>query len=214
MFIYEAKNISMNQIVKMNLKYDFDLERLCHKISNEIYMKNIDFYLICNAVDKSIWVAFDFESMTEIDEIDSMWSKYDQVYEKLSRDTQNMMIEIMRIFESKWTARRSLSLNDEDLFKNGTDTSLACRLIAKQALISNVLNVIKTDETKSLHSKQRSYTRSKELEWGDLEHLRAASKELLFDMNDFQFICMNKWNSVTTRFCMYLTSFAINRVSF
>jgi hypothetical protein len=142
----------------MNLKYDFNLERLCHKFPNEIYMKNIDFYVICNAVDKSIWIAFNFGSITEIDEIDSMWSKYDQVYEELSRNTQNLMIKIMKIFESKWTARRSLSSTDEDSFKNETNTSLACRLIAKQALISNVSNVIKTDETKKLHSKRWSET--------------------------------------------------------
>jgi hypothetical protein len=155
MSTYEAKSISMGQTVKMNLKYGFGLGRLYHKISNEVYMEDTGFYVICNAVDKSVWVAFDFESMAETGEIDPVWPEYGQAYGKLPRDTQNMVIGIMRIFGPEWTARRPLSLNDGDPFKNGAGNPLACRLVAKEALIPDVLNVIKAGKAKKLHSKQR-----------------------------------------------------------
>ncbi len=117
-------------------------------------MEDTGFYVICNAVDKSIWVAFDFEPIAETGEIAPVWPEYGYAYGKLPRDTQNMVIGIMRIFGREWTARRPLFLKGGDPLQNGAGTPLACRLVAKQALIPDVLNAIKAAEAKKLSSKQ------------------------------------------------------------
>jgi hypothetical protein len=149
---YEAKSISTGKIVKMNLRYEIDIEKLYHKTSEAASMEDTEFYVICNAVDKSLWISFDFEPRTETDDIYEYSPKTGEPYEKLPQNTQHMMIGIMRLIGPEWTRRRPLSLKRGDPFRHGTP--LACRLVAKRALIPDVIEAIKTERRQA--SQQRS----------------------------------------------------------
>ena len=50
----EAKGVTVGQTVTTDLNYGFGLGRLYHKLSNQADMEDTGFYVICNAVDKSI----------------------------------------------------------------------------------------------------------------------------------------------------------------
>lgn len=137
----------------MDLKYGIGLGRLYHKTSKAARMEDTEFYVICNVVNKSIWVAFDFEPYTETGDIYRIKPEIGQPYGQLPHDTQNMMIGIMRLFGPEWTARRPLSLKDGDPFGHGTP--LACKLVAKKAWKSDVLRAIEAGRTRARASKQR-----------------------------------------------------------
>lgn len=106
-------------------------------------MEDTGFYVICNAVDKSIWLAFDFELYGETGDINPVQPEYGDPYGELPVDTQKMVIGVMRLFGKEWTAKKALSLDGGDPFRNGAGTPLACKLVAKSALVADVLNAIK-----------------------------------------------------------------------
>jgi hypothetical protein len=149
---YEAKSISTGKIVEMDLRYGIGIGRLYHKTSEAASMEDTEFYVICNAVDKSLWVSFDFEPRTETGDIYEYSPETGEPYGKLPQDTQHMMIGIMRLFGPEWTRRRPLSLEGGDPFRHGTP--LACRLVAKRALVPDVVETIKAGRRQA--SQQRS----------------------------------------------------------
>lgn len=147
--IYEAKSVLIGlspQTITTELKYGFDLGRLYHKLSNANDVKDTGFYVICNAIDKSICTAFDFETEYETGEIDLVQPEYGEPYGELPLDTQKMKIGIMRLLTKEWTAKKPLSLNDGDPFRNGTP--LACKLVGKPAFEAVLLDVIEAGNAK------------------------------------------------------------------
>ena len=54
-----------------------------------------------------------------------------------------MVIGIMRLFGKEWIARKPLSLDGGDPFRNGASILLACNLVAKPAFVADVLDAIK-----------------------------------------------------------------------
>ena len=141
--VSESKSVPLGQTITTDLNYGFGLGRLYHKTSNIGNMKDTGFYVICNAVDKSIWIAFDFEPYGETGDLNPVKPEYGDPYGRLPRDTQEMEIGIMRLITKAWTARSPLSLDGGDPFCSGAGTPLACKLFAKPALVADVLNAIK-----------------------------------------------------------------------
>ncbi|MCJ1344923.1 hypothetical protein MMC31_003128 [Peltigera leucophlebia] len=144
----KAKSSPVGQTITTDLNYGFGLGRLYHKIPNAADMEDTGFYIICNAVDKSIWVAFDFEPYGETGDINPVKPEYGHPYGELPVDTQKMVIGIMRLFRKGWTAKKPLSLDGGDPFRNGAGTPLACKLVAKPAFVADVLNAIKAGSAK------------------------------------------------------------------
>lgn len=132
-----------------DLKYGIGLGRLYHKIPNAVHMEDIGFYVICNAVDKSIWVAFYFEPYGETGDINPVHPEYGDSYGELPVDTQTMVIGVMRLFRKDWTAKKPLSLDGGDPFRNGAGTPLACKLFAKPAFIADVRDAIRAGSAKT-----------------------------------------------------------------
>lgn len=146
--VSEGKSVPVGQTITTDLNYGFGLGRLYHKISDAVDMEDTGFYVICNAVDKSIWVAFDFEPYGETGDINPVQPEYGDPYGELPVDTQKMVIGIMRIFGKEWTAKKPLSLDGGDPFRNGAGTPLACKLVAKPAFVADVLDAIKAGSAK------------------------------------------------------------------
>ena len=144
----EAKNVSLGQTITTDLNYGIGLGRLYHKIPNAVDMEDTGFYVICNAVDKSIWVAFDFEPYGETGDINPVHPEYGDTYGELPVDTQKMVIGVMRLFRKDWTAKKPPSLDGGDPFCDGAGTPLACKLVAKPAFVADVRNAIKAGSAK------------------------------------------------------------------
>ena len=98
-------------------------------------MEDTGFHVLCNAVDKSIWAAFDFEPYGETGDINPVQPENGDLYGRLPEDKQNMVIGIMRLFGKEWTAKNPLWLDGGDLFDNGAGTPLACKLVARPAFV-------------------------------------------------------------------------------
>ena len=148
----EAKSVPLGQTITTDLNYGFGLGRLYHKTSTMPYMEDTGFYVICNAVDKSIWIAFDFEPYGETGDLKPVQPEYGDPYGRLPRDPQEMVIGIMRLFTKEWTAKKPLSLDGGDPFSSGAGTPLACKLVAKPAFVADVLNAIKAGSAKPTSS--------------------------------------------------------------
>ena len=140
----QTKSVPIGQIIATDLHYGFGIGRLYHKSSSKAaHMEDTGFHVLCNAVDKSIWVAFDFEPYGETGDINPVQPEYGDPYGKLPEDKQNMVIGIMRLFGKEWTAENPLSLDGGDPFGNGAGTPLACKLVARPAFVADVRNAIK-----------------------------------------------------------------------
>ena len=144
----EARSVPLGQTITMDLNYGFGLGRLYHKTSNIAEVEDTGFYVICNAVDKSIWVAFDFEPYSDTGDVNPVQPEYGDPYGGLPLDTQKMVIGIMRLFKKEWIAKKPLSLDGGDPFRDGAGTPLACKLVAKPAFVADVLNAIAAESAK------------------------------------------------------------------
>ena len=140
---YEAKSIPDGQTIPTNLNYGFGLGRLYHESSTSVGIEDTGFYVICNAIDKSIWVTFDFEPYGETGEITPVQPECGDPYGELPLDTQKMKIGLMRLFGKEWIGRKPRSLDGGDPFRDGEGIPLACKLVAKPAFIADVLDAIK-----------------------------------------------------------------------
>ena len=83
---HEIGDLPIGQTMRTGLSYGFGLGRLYHKLPEEAHMEDSDFYVIYNAVDKSIWVAFDFEPYDETGEINPVQPEYGDPYRRLPLD--------------------------------------------------------------------------------------------------------------------------------
>ena len=142
-FAYEAKSIPAGTPMSIDLTYGFGLGRLYHSTSTATDAEDTGFFLICNAVDKSIWAAFDFEPYGETGDITPVEPQYGDPYGQLPSDTQKLVIGAMKLFGKEWMAKKPLSLDGGDPFGGGAGKPLACKLVAKPAYVADVLKAIK-----------------------------------------------------------------------
>lgn len=77
------------------------------------------FYVACNASDKSIWVAFDFEPYGETGDIEEVRPEFGDPYGQLPGDKEELVIGVQKLFSGDWTAKKPLSLDHGDPFKDG-----------------------------------------------------------------------------------------------
>lgn len=128
MFWFIARNVLSGAPITTDLLYGFGLGRLYHQMPDELEPYDTGFYVICNAVDKSIWVAFDFMPDGETGEIDEVRPEYGDPYGELPEDQDESMIGIQKLFSGDWTEKEPLSLNHGDPFTNGAGKPLAAKL--------------------------------------------------------------------------------------
>lgn len=147
---YEAKSIPGGQIITTDLKYGFGLGRLYHRLPKAVHMEDTGFYVICNAVDKSIWIAFDFEPYDETGTINSIHPELGCAYGDIPLDTEKWEIGIMKLYGKEWTTKRPLSLDGGDPFRNGVGTPIPCMLFADPVFIADVHNAIDAERAKTV----------------------------------------------------------------
>ena len=142
--VFEAKSLPAGAPAIIEIRFGFGIGRLWHQGPSAAQPQDTGFYVICSAVDKSIWVAFDFEPYSETGDIHLVMPDQGEEYGKLPEDTQNLVIGIQKLFGKEWTASaKPFSLDGKDPFKNGAGTPLALKLVTKPALVADVLNAIK-----------------------------------------------------------------------
>ena len=76
MSFFEARSILACTIMTIDLDYGFGIGRLHHKRLDASQTQDAGFYILCNAVDKSIWVAFDFEPYGETGDVNQVKPEY------------------------------------------------------------------------------------------------------------------------------------------
>ena len=123
--------------------YGFGIGRLHHKMPTVSRPEDTGFYVICNALDKSIWVAFDFEPYGETGEIEIIRPEYGDPYGQLPGRKPNLVIGVQRLFGKDWMAERPLSLDRGDPFTSGAGHLRATRLIAKPVHVDHAVQFIK-----------------------------------------------------------------------
>lgn len=139
MFSFTARSIPSGKPTIIDLNYGFVVGRLCHKMPDGLQPQDTGFYVICNAFDKSIWVAFDFEPYGETGEIERVRPEYGDPYGQLPGDKEELMIGAQKLFNGDWTAKKSPSLDHGNPFKNGAGKPLAAKLFATTARIYYLL---------------------------------------------------------------------------
>ncbi|KAI0437774.1 hypothetical protein F4803DRAFT_555658 [Xylaria telfairii] len=140
---FEAKKIPHGTTVNTDLRYGFGLGRLWYQASNHPSAADAGFYLICNAVDKSIWASFDFNPYSDTGEKRRIQAELGEIYGKLPvGDSSNATIGLQRLFGREWTAKKPPSLDGGDPFQSGAGTPLQVRLVARPATKTEVMNAI------------------------------------------------------------------------
>ena len=123
-----------------DLSYGFGLGRLHHQLPHNPDTDDAGFYVILNAVDKSIWIAFDFEPFAETGGVDTVRPEYGHEYGRLPGDEQ--MIGVQRLFGGEWRLQRPYELDRGDPFASGAGRPMATRLLAKPAVFGEVVEAI------------------------------------------------------------------------
>lgn len=125
-----------------DMNYGFGIGRLNHQMPNSSRPEDTGFYVICNALDKSIWIAFDFEPYGETGEISIVRPEYGHPYGRLPGDRQNLVIGVQRLFDKDWTTKRPFSLERGDPFMNSDWRPMPTRLIAEPVSLGEVVKAI------------------------------------------------------------------------
>ncbi|KAI9889058.1 MAG: hypothetical protein M1814_005847 [Vezdaea aestivalis] len=128
------------------LLYGFCIGRLYHKLPGAVWREDTGFYVICNAVDKSIWVAFDFEPDAETGDIQPVRPEHGEAYGLLPNDDQNLVIGIQMLFDKGWTARKPLMLDLGDPFQDAPHGPLPYRLVARPASKYDLISAIQSSQ--------------------------------------------------------------------
>lgn len=132
--------------------YGFGIGRLHHKMPNASRPKDTGFYVICDALDKSIWIAFDFEPYGETGEVDTVRPEYGDPYGHLPGDKHNLVIGVQPIFSEDWMDKRPLSLDRGDPFESSVWGPLEIRLIAQPAYLHEVVKAIREHRRRRIES--------------------------------------------------------------
>lgn len=155
MSLYIAHSISLGKRIGLDLIYGFCLGRLFHRptTSSPATWDNLDdtgFYILCSAIDKSIWAAFDFEPITEVGEKRTVRPEYER-YGQLPNDRSNLVIGAQKLFGREWTARVPLTLDGGDPFGNdmGGESPVRVRITAKYTSIASVVQGLRKGRSDS-----------------------------------------------------------------
>lgn len=140
MLAFTARSIPSGNPKDIELSYGFSIGRLYHKMPDSLPPQDTGFFVVCNAFDKSIWVAFDFEPYGKTGDIEPVRPEYGDPYGQLPGDKE-VVIGIQKLFSGDWTAKKPFSLDHGDPFKNGTGEPLAAKLFATPAFISDVFTM-------------------------------------------------------------------------
>lgn len=152
---FEARTVLGGTTITTDLEYGFGIGRLYHKTPNASRMQDTGFYVICNAVDKSIWVAFDFEPYGETGDMYQVKPEHGNPYGQLPGDKTNIEIGAQKLFTKDWKTRRPYSLNNGDPFTSGAGQPLPTKLIAKPACVTDVINAVVAGRAEADGAKQR-----------------------------------------------------------
>ena len=146
---YTALSIPQYKPITTDLVYRFGLGQLYYRptASSPTTWENLNdpgFYVICSTTDKSLWAAFNFNSVTEIGDVRAVKPENGDRYGKLPNDKSNLVIGVQKLFGKKWTTKRPLSLDGVDPFKNnvGSGKEIAAKLTAKPVLDADVVKAI------------------------------------------------------------------------
>ena len=148
MFVFIPYSIEHHKPTTIDLSYGFGIGRLYHKVPDALQPQDTGFYVLCNASDKSIWVAFDFEPYGETGDIEQVRPEFGDPYGQLPGDKEELVIGVQKLFSGDWTAKKPLSLDHGDPFKNGAGKPLAVKLFAAPATINNVVDAIEAGRAK------------------------------------------------------------------
>ena len=135
--IFSAKQYGTDILGDGDLKYGFGIGRLHHKMTSASRPEETGFYVICNAIDKSIWIAFDFEPYGETGDVHTVKPEYGDPYGQLPGDKQ--MIGVQRLSGEDWRFQTPYSLDRGDPFTSGAGRPMAIRLFAKPAYVDEVV---------------------------------------------------------------------------
>ena len=159
---FTARSIPSRRHTIIDLSYGFGIGRLYHKMPDALQPQDTGFYVVCNASDKSIWVAFDFEPYGETGDIERVRPEFGDPYGQLPGDKEELVIGAQKLFSGDWTTKKPLSLDYGDPFKNGAGTPLAAKLFATPAFINEVVIAIKAGRAKQgIGSDLRQHLRSR-----------------------------------------------------
>lgn len=143
---YTALGIPMLKPITLDLKYGFGVGRLHSRSVTESKtppiareLDDAGFYIVCSAIDKSIWAIFDFEPQIEIDDyitIDPRTSPYGT----LQNDTEDLVIGVQKLFGSEWLTKTPFALDGGDPFKSalGGSPPVAAMVTAKEVTVEDV----------------------------------------------------------------------------
>ena len=148
MYFFTARSIPSGRPTIIDLSYGFGIGRLYHKMPDALQPQDTGFYVICDAFDKSIWVTFDFEPYGETGDIERVRPEYGDPYGQLPGDKEELLIGAQKLFSRDWTAKKPLSLDHGDPFKNGAGKPLAAKLFATPAFINDAVLAIKAGGAK------------------------------------------------------------------
>ncbi|MCJ1394355.1 hypothetical protein MMC18_007233 [Xylographa bjoerkii] len=146
-FTYSATHAVTGVSLALDLKYGFSLGRLLYKPAESTpptEAEDAGFYLLCNAVDKSIYAAFDFLPYAETGDIAPVYSEEGWPYGQLPGDKSKLVVGVMKVFGKEWTVKQPPSLDGGDPFRTGSGagTPLPAKVVGRPALLAEVLKAI------------------------------------------------------------------------
>ena len=150
---YRATSTQATTPREIDLVYGFCLGDLYYRSadpspsSSPATWENLDdtgFVVICSATDKSLWVAYNFNHITETDDVIEVQPEYGDSYGRLPGDTSDVVIGVQRIFGKEWTAKEPLGLGDVNPFDNdmGSGKAIEARLTASPVIVADVVKAI------------------------------------------------------------------------
>ena len=123
MSAYTALSVLESRPVTLELEYGFGLGRLYFRsvTNTPATWENLEdagFYVVCSATDKSIWAVFNFHPMTETGDYETIRPQDGDEYGRPPGDKENLVIGVQKLFGKQWLAKKPLTLDGGDPFKN------------------------------------------------------------------------------------------------
>ena len=144
--MFVAEHVLTSKPIDVDLKFGFTLGGLLYKFYDMSEPEDAGFYVICNAVDKSIWIAFDFKPYSELGYLSPIRPKNRDEYGTLPTYVHGGEVGAMKIVGADWTTQQPVGSRG-DLF--GAGSPIPCKLKAKPAIMRDVLQAVKADERRN-----------------------------------------------------------------
>ena len=132
---FEARHAVTGDPADVDLKFGFGLGKLYHREASKAEpsfdedLEPTGFYVICNAVDKSIWLAFDFEPINFYgDNTEYVRPERGDEYGKLPGDQDGLVVGVVKLYDRSWRLQQPPTLLKGDPFREAAGRPLACRL--------------------------------------------------------------------------------------